>query len=178
MNLISTKKILEDLLNKANVTINGPNPWDIQVHDERLFNVVLSEGSLGLGEAYMEGWWSSKSLDDCISKILSTRLENKVINNFQVMIGSFYARVINMQSKKRSQRVANVHYNLDNELYRDMLGSSMSYTCAYWKNANTLDEAQHNKHDLVCRKLGLQAGDKVLELGCGWGSFAKYADGS
>jgi cyclopropane-fatty-acyl-phospholipid synthase len=85
------------------------------------------------------------------------------------------ARLLNQQSKLRARKVANVHYDIGNDMYSKMLGHTMQYTCAYWKNAQSLDEAQENKLDLICRKLQLQKGEKVLELGCGWGSFAKFA---
>jgi cyclopropane-fatty-acyl-phospholipid synthase len=75
--------------------------------------------------------------------------------------------------------VARQHYDLGNDFYRDMLDPRMQYTCGYWnaggRHAKTLDEAQENKLDLVCRKLGLQPGMTVLELGCGWGGFARFA---
>ena len=67
------------------------------------------------------------------------------------------------------------HYDLGNDLYQAMLDKRMVYTCGYWKNASNLDDAQEAKLDLVCRKIGAHQGMRILELGCGWGSFARYA---
>ena len=77
-----------------------------------------------------------------------------------------------MQSSAKAYEVGKRHYDLGNDLYCAMLDSRLNYTCAYWKNAKTLDEAQEAKLDLVCKKIGLQPGMRVLEFGCGWGSFA------
>lgn len=170
-----SEKMVQELLSIADIKINGGRSFDINVHDQRFFDRVLSQGSLGLGEAYMDEWWSCRAIDELMYKLLSSKLENQVRKNLRFQFGSMLALFFNMQTKQRSHRVAHVHYDLDNELYRHMLGSSMSYTCAYWKQANTLDQAQQNKYHLICRKLNLKAGDKVLELGCGWGTFAKFA---
>ena len=82
---------------------------------------------------------------------------------------------MNLQSKARSGRSVEAHYDIGNDLYTKMLDPRMVYTCGYWKNATTLAEAQEAKLDLVCRKLGLQKGMRVLDLGCGWGGFAAFA---
>jgi cyclopropane-fatty-acyl-phospholipid synthase len=162
------------IFNDAGITVQGENSWDIQIHDERLYNRVLLKWSLGFGESYMDGWWDTRSLDQLICKLYSSEIDNKN-NNIPGKIEMCKARLINQQSKIKSQKVSHVHYDLGNEMYAKMLGDTMQYTCAYWKNAQTLDEAQENKLDLICRKLDLQNGDKVLELGCGWGGFAKFA---
>ena len=85
------------------------------------------------------------------------------------------ARLLNLQDRARSPEVAKRHYDLSNAFYELMLGETMGYTCAYWKEADSLDAAQRAKYDLVCRKLKLKEGESLLELGCGWGGFAKYA---
>src|SRR6185437_2665201 len=174
-NINRDKDLVQTLLKLADVEINGSRSWDIQVHDERFYSRVLSQGSLGLGEAYMDGWWSVKALDAFICKVVEAGLEDKVKTHNGLLLQLIFAKLFNMQTPSRSLKVADVHYNLDNELYGYMLGDRMSYTCAYWKNAETLEQAQDNKHDLVCRKLNLKPGDQVLELGCGWGGFAEFA---
>ncbi|MBU4141897.1 cyclopropane fatty acyl phospholipid synthase, partial [Patescibacteria group bacterium] len=77
--------------------------------------------------------------------------------------------------KSRAFLIGEKHYDLGNALYQNMLDERMIYSCGYWKNAKTLNEAQEAKLDLVCRKIGLKEGMKVLDIGCGWGGFAKYA---
>jgi len=81
---------------------------------------------------------------------------------------------MNQQTKEKSTRVTKEHYDAGNDLYEAMLGRTMSYTCAYWKDAKTLEEAQTNKFDLVKRKLELKPGMKVADLGMGWGTAAAY----
>ena len=85
------------------------------------------------------------------------------------------AKAFNRQSKKRAFHIGEKHYDIGNKLYKNMLDRRMVYSCAYWKGVESLDEAQETKLDLVCRKLALEKGMKILDIGCGWGSFAKYA---
>jgi len=169
------KQIITELLDLAGIKVDGSAPFDIEVLDQRFYQRVLKDHSLGLGEAYMDGWWSAQSVDSFICKALSARLDKRLKKNPSIAMQLLLARLMNMQTKLRSLQVADIHYNLDNELYSHMLGPTMSYTCAYWKGATTLEEAQDNKHDLVCRKLNLSSEDRVLELGCGWGGFAEFA---
>lgn len=171
---MSLKSRAQTLLGQAGIEINGGNPWDIQVHDERLYGRVFRKGSLGLGEAYMDGWWDAKALDEFFTRVLAAKLDHAVTPVQQAFQG-LQAAVYNFQSKARAFQVGEEHYDLGNDLYERMLDKRMMYTCAYWKDADNLDDAQEAKLDLVCRKLGLKQGDRVLDIGCGWGSFAKYA---
>ncbi|KPK23877.1 MAG: cyclopropane fatty acyl phospholipid synthase [Desulfobacterales bacterium SG8_35_2] len=168
------KQKITRLFDEAGITVNGVNDWDIQVHDERFYNRVLMKWSLGFGESYMDGWWDTRALDQLIYKMHTSKIESKN-KNLPGKIDEYKARFINQQTKFRALKVAYVHYDLGNDLYSKMLGDTMQYTCAYWKQAQTLDEAQLNKLDLICKKLHLQKGEKILELGCGWGGFAKFA---
>jgi len=168
------KERISKVLNDAGIFLEGKNPWDIRVHDERFFNRVLLKWTLGFGESYMDGWWDTEALDQLVYKLYVANAENRN-NNLPGKIDMCKAKLINQQSKVRSQKVAHVHYDLGNDMYSKMLGNTMQYTCAYWKEAKTLDEAQANKLDLICRKLHLQKGEKILELGCGWGGFARHA---
>lgn len=168
------KKKVQDILNLAGITLNGDKPWDIKVHNERFYSRVLRGGSLALGESYMDGWWDVDSLDQFFDKVLRARLDKKVAN-FSTALYYLTAKLFNFQSEKRSYQVGEEHYDIGNDLYVKMLGSSMAYSCGYWKDANDLDSAQYAKLDLICRKMGLRSGMKVLEIGCGWGSFMKFA---
>ncbi len=171
----NSKGIVHELLESAGIVANGPNPWDIQIHDERLYDRVLRDASLGLGESYMDGWWDCQAVDAFIDRVLRANLREKVENNLRMAWHVFKARLINQQSLAKASEVAEQHYDLGNDLYRSMLDKRLNYTCAYWKNSNNLDDAQEAKLDLVCRKINAHKGMKILELGCGWGSFAKYA---
>lgn len=173
--MASARTLIEGLLKKADVAIGGNHPWDITVHDERLFNRVIRDGTLGLGEAYVDGWWDANALDAFIHKAVLAYLDKAIQINFTSFLAVSRAYLFNLQSHTRAFKVGETHYDLGNDLYEAMLDKRMVYTCGYWKNATTLDLAQEAKLDLVCRKIGLKAGDHILDIGCGWGSFAKYA---
>lgn len=171
----SSKNIIEELTSIADIKINGDRPWDIQVHDEEFYDQVLKDQSLGLGESYVRNLWDTESLDSCIYHILRANLENKFKTNWINIWAYLKAKIFNRQDRSGSMQVINEHYQLGNDLYQNMLDSSMTYSCGYWKNAKNLDEAQIAKYDLIARKLGLKKGMRVLDIGCGWGGFAKYA---
>ena len=170
-----SETIARGLFELAGIEVNGSNPWDIQIHDNRFYNRVLSESVLGLGESYLEGWWDCEAIDQFACRALSADLASKVKGDWKITWHVLQAKLFNMQSPAKAYEVGQRHYDLGNDLYRAMLDKRLNYTCAYWKNANCLDEAQEAKLDLVCRKIGLKPGMRVLELGCGWGAFAKYA---
>lgn len=177
MNIITPctkEKFISSLLAQADITIGGDRPWDIQVHNTDLYTRVLNQGSLGLGEAYMQGWWDAKSLDKFFARILQARLASR-INRRTPLWFRLLARFTNPQSKKRAFKIGELHYDLNNAFFAAMLGKTMTYTCGYWKNARTLDDAQTAKLDLICRKLQLKPGMTLLDIGCGWGSLIRYA---
>jgi len=173
--MAKSETVVRGLLDLADVQINGSRPWDMQVHDDRLYDRVLRSSSLGLGEAYMDGWWDCESLDEFINRVLKARLDEKIKNNLRLVIQVLTSRLFNRQSSARAFEVGQKHYDLGNDLYLAMLDKRLNYTCAYWKEARTLDGAQEAKLELVCKKIGVHSGMRILELGCGWGSFAKYA---
>lgn len=174
MCMLSAKRYIESQLNEAGVSLNGSNPWDIQVIDSRFYNRVIRTGTVGLGEAYMDGWWECTRPDEFFSKVIKAGITAPRFSPYTLML-FLKSLLTNQQNRKRAYDVGKVHYDIGNDLYRAMLDKRMVYTCAYWEDATTLDEAQENKLDLVCRKLNLQPGQNILDIGCGWGSFAKYA---
>jgi cyclopropane-fatty-acyl-phospholipid synthase len=170
------ERAVRDLFLKAGVTIGGPNAWDLQVHDDRFYVRLLRDGSLGFGESYMDGWWDAAALDDCLERLLRADIGSALKSSWRLLALGLQARLSNMQSLKRAFGVADAHYGIGNDFYRAMLDrSTMAYTCGYWKDATTLEAAQEAKVDLICRKAGLRPGMKVLDMGCGWGGFARYA---
>ncbi len=171
----SAEGFVRAMLEKAGIAVGGSAPHDIVVHDNRFYSRVARDGSLALGESYMDGWWDCAAIDRMMTRIHRANLPESIRKNWKYMAAVLKARLFNLQSPKRAFEVGERHYDIGNDLYRAMLDTRMVYTCAYWKDAKTLDEAQEAKLDLVCRKLGLRPGMRVLELGCGWGSFAKYA---
>ena len=127
---MSHKQSIQQLLDKAQVKIDGTQPGDIQVHNEKLYGRVLAEGSLGLGESYMDGWWDSIQLDEFFAKVHTVQLDKDIVDK-RLIVNAVKARVFNMQNKRLSKRVAQEHYNLDNDFYEKMLDPHMQYTCAY-----------------------------------------------
>ncbi|MCI5108289.1 MAG: cyclopropane fatty acyl phospholipid synthase [Candidatus Pacebacteria bacterium] len=168
------KKYVQDLLKKADIEIGGTRPWDMVVHDERLYKRVISKGSLGLGEAYMDGWWDVKELDQFFHKAISAGLGKEIEYNFSSLFVYLTSFLSNGQ-KKNPFKVGEEHYDTGNDLFEKMLDKRMVYTCGYWKDADSLDKAQEDKLDMVCRKIGLSSGQSVLDIGCGWGSYLKFA---
>ncbi len=164
----------EELLDLADVAINGNRPWDIQVHDDRLFQRVLAGGSLAFGESYMDGWWDCERLDQLFERILGAGLDRKVRSRTW-LLQALKAKLLNLQKPSRAFTIGERHYDLGNDLYQAMLDELLVYSCGYWENGCTLDQAQKNKLDLACRKLGLEPGMRLLDIGCGWGGTAKYA---
>jgi cyclopropane-fatty-acyl-phospholipid synthase len=169
------KKLTEEILGLAGIKINGSDPWDIQVHDEGFYRRAITEGQLGVGESYMDGWWDAEKVDELIYRILKAKVDEKLKKNLSFLFRFLLASLINMQSKGRAYIVGEKHYDLGNDLFVNMLDQGMNYSCAYWENARDLDEAQRNKLELICRKLYMKPGMHVLDIGCGWSAFGKYA---
>jgi len=167
------RRRVQGLLAEAGIAINGADPWDMQVLDERVFPVVLSRGSMGLGESYMNGWWDAAALDHFFHRLLGTGLAERV-TCWRTLCSCLWARLVNLQRPSRAFQVGRHHYDIGNDLYRRMLDERLIYSCGYWKNATTLAEAQEAKLELICRKLGLTPGMRVLDIGCGWGGAARY----
>ncbi len=175
MNNKKVKETFHTLMEMAGVTINGSKPYDIQIHNDNFYHRVIHQTALGLGESYMDNWWECKSLDRFIEKILRANLIGRVKKDWATLWGLFKSKIFNLQKSRRAFVVGEQHYDIGNDLYRKMLDKQMQYTCGYWKDEDTLDAAQQAKLDLVCRKLDLKPGMEVLELGCGFGGFAKFA---
>src|SRR5687768_17615285 len=164
----NAKKSVEELLAVADIKINGSHPWDIQVHDERLYARLLTGGSLALGESYMDKWWDCQHPDQFFYKILSSNLENTIKQSPKLITRILLTKVLNFQTRSRAASSVHKHYDIGNDLFIKMLDKRLVYTCAYWKDATSLEEAQVNKMDLACRKLKLEPGMRLLDIGCGW----------
>ncbi len=169
------ESLIRELFEAAGVRIDGSSRHDLQVHDPRFYRRVLMDGNLGLGEAYMDGFWDSPAPDEMIERLLRGGVYDRARASPRAAALILSARLLNPQRLARAFEVGRRHYDIGNDLFEAMLDSRMIYSCAYWRNAHSLEEAQLAKLDLVCRKIGLKPGAKVLELGCGWGGFARYA---
>ncbi|WP_346796127.1 cyclopropane fatty acyl phospholipid synthase [Halomonas sp. Bachu 37] len=170
----TSHRFVADLLEQADIHINGNRPWDIRFNAHGVIDNALARGNLGLGESYVNGEWEAEYLDEFFLRLLRARLPER-IKPTQLMFHSLRTRLLNRQNARRAWEVGEKHYDLGNDFYAAMLDSRMTYTCGYWQQADTLEEAQQAKLDLICRKLELKPGMRVLDIGCGWGSFMAYA---
>jgi cyclopropane-fatty-acyl-phospholipid synthase len=172
------ENLYKKLLNNAGIEINGKKPWDITVKNLRFYNRVIYKGTLGLGESYMDGWWDVDDLKEFFRRIIGSKIERKLYN-WRVIIFLVWryvvSKILDLGSRSSSSNIGKVHYDIGNDIYEAMLDKRMVYTSGYWKDAKNLDEAQEAKLDLICRKLRLKKGMRVLDIGCGWGSFLKFA---
>lgn len=167
---------IAEWLNKAGIHIGGDSPWDVTVHNKLLYRRWILSGSLGAGEAYMDGYWDCNALDEFTQRLFNAHLldsvHSKTLPALWLLIKSFLS---NMGAKTKAFQVGQQHYDIGNDLYEHMLDNRMIYSCGYWKDADNLEKAQENKLDLICRKLHLKPGLRVLDIGGGWGGFSRYA---
>jgi cyclopropane-fatty-acyl-phospholipid synthase len=170
-------RLLSDLLEPADVRINGDRPWDMQMYDPSVYDRVLRDGSLGLGECYMAGLWDSDQLDETFTRLLSHDLDQRVHGLARLRFLALWLSYVlsNRQSRARAFQVGEHHYDIGNDVYTAMLDETLSYSCGYWAEADDLATAQQSKLDLICRKLGLREGQDLLDIGCGWGGLCRHA---
>ena len=174
-------QLLKDLAAQADVRLDGQRPWDIQVQDPAFYDRVLSAGSLGLGESYMDQQWDASALDETFTRLLRSGIEDRLYGaaglglRLHLALFVLRARLLNLQSRERAFQVGEQHYDVGNDLYQAMLDPTMSYSCGYWAEAEDLESAQRAKLDLICRKLELEPGERLLDIGCGWGGLAEHA---
>jgi len=162
------------LMEAAGLRPDGPADCDPRILDERFYGRVLREGSLGLGESYMDGWWTVRSLDGMLYRLMAHGVDERV-HGLHGWLDDLRAFLLNLQSGRRALAVGERHYDLGNDLFEAMLGKRLVYSCGYWREAADLDAAQEAKLDLACRKLRLRPGMRLLDIGCGWGEALKFA---
>lgn len=171
----SCRAVIQNAFATAGVEIGGNRPWDLDVRDERFYGRLIANGALGLGESYMEGWWECTDLAEFFCKLLGSGVQRSQRRDWTKAWNYVRARFANRQRRKRAAANARSHYDRGNDLYRNMLGKWMLYSSANWETAETLDQAGEGKLEYVCRKLGLRTGQRLVDIGCGWGGLAKYA---
>ena len=168
------KKTITNLFSQAGITLDGSNPWDIQLNSDRFYTSTL-RGSLGFGESYVQGDWDVDALDALFRRIIRMNISDSPLVIFNRLLLDIKSRLTNLQTRIGSLAIAETHYDLDHRLYQLFLGPRNQYTCCFFNKAQNLEEAEVEKLEMVCNKLDLREDDKVLDIGCGWGGFAKYA---
>lgn len=168
---------IQQLAGLAGIKINGHAPWDIQIHHPSVYGRILTQGSIGLGESYMDGLWDCDHLDQFFYRILKNNSDEQLSGwaKLRLLLDHLRHRLFNLQSPSRAFQVGQKHYDIGNDVFSAMLDPSMSYSCAYWDGTETLEKAQHKKLDMICRKLKLKPGETLLDIGCGWGGLAEHA---
>lgn len=175
MTKATAKTIMQDFLHSSGISLNEDKNPSMCVHNEDTFSRMLADGDLGLGESYMDKWWDSEQLDEMIFKILSNEQHCDFLHNWKAFLILLSEKMFNRQKKSSASKNVEHHYDIGNDLFSLMLDKSMNYSCAYWKNADDLEQAQQDKMHLICQKLDLKPGMKLLDIGCGWGGLSKYA---
>lgn len=170
-------RLLVDLLARADVRFDGGRPWDVQVRHPRLYRRLLTRWSLGAGEAYMDGDWDCERLDELFERLMRVDLDQVAPGWSRLAAGWEWLRhrLFNLQSLRRAFQVGERHYDVGNDVFEAMLDPRLVYSCAYWERAETLEQAQLDKLELICRKLQLRPGERLLDIGCGLGGLARHA---
>ena len=170
-----TQDWLAQLLASADIHLNGSRPWDIQINHPQMLTRLLKQGGLGLGDSYMDGWWECQAIDLMLERAMRGRLHEQ-LQTPRAWWESFKGHLRHSDSEGPSRIVGRMHYQVGNPVYQAMFDPYMTHSCAYWVDgAQTLEEAQLANLEMICRKLQLKPGMRVLDLGCGWGSFMRYA---
>ena len=155
---------------------SGP-PIALRIHDARLFRRLATRGKLGLGESYTAGEWEADDLP-ALFELLLRNAESAAARHPRLRrLAESRPRLNRRQLPLVARRNIRYHYDLGNDLFRLFLDETMTYSCAVFEARDTLEEAQRRKLRRVCEKLELGPDDHVLEIGCGWGSFALAAAG-
>lgn len=173
--MFKARETLTELFAKAGVAVDGDAPWDVRVRDDRFFPRVLAQKNLGLGESYMAGWWECERIDECVRRMLKAGLDKMVRGDWRFILRLVPAFICNLQTLARSRVVAERHYDLGNDLFTAFLDPYMQYSCAYFQDEDDLDRAQERKMRLTCDKLRLRPGERLLDIGCGWGGLVRFA---
>jgi len=161
--------------------VEGPEPGPhgrIDVLNDEFFTRMAREGEMGFSEMYLEEWWTTPDLQELLDVIM--------LNNENVARGfpgaafvRAYERLrhwLRSNTKSGSKRNISYHYDLGNDFYRLWLDPTMTYSSAFYTGqGEDLIAAQHNKYAAICDRLKVRGGDRLLEIGCGWGGFAEYA---
>lgn len=159
---------------------DNPGPFaQIEVNDQRFYEILFEKGDIGLGESYIKGYWNSPNLSNLIQfgvlnkEVLKSAIYGQAHQLIYYKIKQLFKKNTIRGSKKNIQ----FHYDLGNNFYQLWLDSTMTYSSAYWGSQQDLSlaEAQTQKYEFIFNQLQATPGQHILEIGCGWGGFAEYA---
>ena len=144
----------------------------IFIKDRKFFKALICPDAFFLGEAYVKGYFDiSGSIKELYELVCDTLLNTEQRKSIFAFFSSIFVK-----AKQREKENIEYHYNVPSDFYRLFLGNTMGYTCGYYTGEKaTMDDAQNEKMDIICRKLRLKPREKLLDIGCGWGNFAVYA---
>lgn len=156
----------------------GPHA-DIHIFDSRFYELLFDRGDIGLGEAFMDNYWSTTSVANVIEFAILNRqiLERAITGEWSNLLWYKLRHFFNRNSKAGSKRNIEAHYDLGNSFYSLWLDRTMTYSAAYWNKQPeiNIEDAQVAKYQLLLDQLGAEPGSHILEIGCGWGGFAEHA---
>ena len=155
----------------------GPNAR-VEIHNPDVFTRLAREGDMGFSDAYLEGWWSSPDLQAFLDVVMANNQE--IRHGFPgaklVMLYERFRHWMNSNSKAQAKKNISYHYDLGNDFYSTWLDETMTYSSAIFETGQeSMEAAQTAKYKSMCDEMGMQPGDHLLEIGCGWGGFAEYA---
>ncbi|MFS8063862.1 MAG: class I SAM-dependent methyltransferase [Luteimonas sp.] len=163
----------------GNTDAAGAPPLHISVHDPAFYRTLAANGSVGAGEAYMDGLWHCDDLVGLVRMLVRNRDLLDGIDSGWARLGGLAMRslhALRRNTRRGARRNIAAHYDLGNAFFRLFLSDDLMYSSALFDGADdTLEAASERKLDRICRKLRLQPGDRVVEIGTGWGGFALHA---
>jgi cyclopropane-fatty-acyl-phospholipid synthase len=133
-----SKYATQQILDLADVKLDGRRSWDIRVRNQKFYQRVLAGGSLALGQSYMDGWWNCEALDQLFDRIMSAYLDKQAKKSVRVLAAVLKARITNLQRRSKAYDIGKRHYDTGNDLFAVMLDKYMNYSCGYWDKAKTL----------------------------------------
>ena len=171
--LVISERIVSILFGRAGISVGSSSEDDICINDPSFFSDLLFGGSIGLGDSYIAGKWDSNRIDELVFKILSSGIYQKVSRLYNI-VWSVAGKFSNPQNRTGAKKVIEQHYDLPANFFASFLDPYLQYTCGFFNDTESLGEAQIRKMDLICQKLKLTHGTRVLDIGGGWGGLARF----
>ena len=157
-------------------TVRGNIRHRITIRDNRFFNALVFPNAFSLGEAYIKGYFDiSGNIRELYEMVCTRLLNTDQPRRVSAFLTKLFGRFV-ISHKEREKKNIQYHYDVPKEFYRIFLGETMGYTCGYYPTQEaTMSQAQNEKMEIICKKLRLEPGEHLLDIGCGWGNFLVYA---